>query len=177
MASNGKGIVKIYRTFDDDAVSKIITHPAIWKTVAEEGQLQEDFNPDCEGDCWLLLEADEGNIGVYNIHPHNSVTLEIHAHVLPEFRKKYAFESGDLTLNWIMSEAPERYQKVIAQIPSCYQNVIDFTLGHGFVKEGINRLSDRVDGVLYDQWLLGITRTEIGEYFDAQLRTETRQAV
>ena len=81
--------MKISRTFDDNAVTNIITHPDIWKTVAEEGQLQEDFNPDCEGDCWLLLEAEEGFIGAYNVHPHNSVTLEIHAHVLPEYRRKY----------------------------------------------------------------------------------------
>lgn len=169
--------MKIYRTFDDNAIKSIMLNQEIWKTCAEEGQEQEDYEPETEADCWLILEADEGFIGAYNIHPHNSTTLELHAHVLPEFRKKYAFESGDLALEWIMNEAPESYQKVIAQIPECYQNVIDFTIGHGFTKEGVNRLSDRIDGVLYDQWLFGITRQEIGEYLDAQQRTKIKQAI
>jgi RimJ/RimL family protein N-acetyltransferase len=158
--------LKIYRTFDDSAIEAIMFSPEIWKTCAEDGQEQEDFNPDAEADCWLILEAEEGFIGAYNVHPHNCTTLEIHAHILHDFRKKYAFESGDLVLEWILNEAPDSYQKVIAQIPACYQNVIDFTLGHGFKKEGVNRLSDRVGGVLYDQWLLGITREEIGEYLE-----------
>lgn len=162
--------MKIHRTFDDDAVKAIMFHPVIWEKCAEDGQNQEDYDPCTKADCWLIIEAENVNIGMYNIHPHNSTTIEIHAHILPEFRKMYSFESGDMALKWIFGEAPEQYQKVIAQIPACYKNVIDFTLAHGFIKEGINRLSDRVDGVLYDQWLLGITRTEIGEYFDAQQR-------
>ena len=169
--------MKIYRTFDDNATRDIMLSPGIWEKCAEEGQAPEDYSPETEADCWLLIEVGGESIGAYNVHPHNSTTLEIHAHILPDFRRKYAFESGDMALEWIMNEAPESYQKVIAQIPSCYKNVIDFTLGHGFVKEGINRLSDVIDGVLYDQWLLGITRPEIEEYLNAKQRTEIRQAV
>ncbi len=160
--------MNIYRTFDDDAIREIMFNPSIWERCAEDGQEQDEYNPETEADCWLLLEAEEGYIGAYNIHPHNSATLEIHAHILPKYRKKYAMESGDLVLRWILDEAPERYQKVIAQIPACYQNVVDFTLAHGFVEEGINRLSDRINGILSDVWLLGITRTEIKGYLDAQ---------
>ena len=141
-------------------------HPDIWKTVAEDGQTQESFDPNCKGDCWLLLETNEDIIGVYNLHPHNSVTLEIHAHVLPEYRKRYSMESGDLALRWIVEEGPKQYQKVIAQIPTIYQNVIDFTLAHGFTEEGVNRLSHLKDGELLDQWLLGITRNEINQYLE-----------
>jgi RimJ/RimL family protein N-acetyltransferase len=103
---------------------------------------------------------------IYNIHPHNSVTLEIHAHVLPEYRKQYSLETGDLVLKWIIEEGPEQYKKVIAQIPTCYPNVINFTLAHGFKKEGINRKSDIIDGILYDQVMLGITREEIEDYLN-----------
>lgn len=141
-------------------------NPSIWERCAEDGQEQDKYNPETEADCWLLLETEEGYIGAYNVHPHNSTTLEIHAHILPKYRKEYAFESGDLALKWILDEAPEQYQKVIAQIPVCYQNVIDFTMAHGLVKEGVNRLSTSISGILYDMWLLGITRPEIKEYFN-----------
>ena len=53
--------------------------------------------------------------------------------------------------------------KVIAQVPFLYPNVKDFCLKNGFVVEGINRLSHQKDGVIVDQWLLGITRDEIEE--------------
>lgn len=143
-----------------------MTHPDIWKTCAELGSNINDYDPEVEADCWLMLDVDGENIGVYNVHAHNSTTIEVHAHVLPEFRQKHSHETGDLVLKWILEEGPEQYQKVIAQIPECYPNVIKFTMAHGFKKEGVNRQSDIVDGILCDQILLGITRSEIEEYLN-----------
>lgn len=154
--------MRIERTFDEQVVKSVMLHPAIWATVAEETQDPEKWEPEMVADCWLQIVCDGKLIGLYNIHAHNSVTLEIHAQVLPEYRSEYAKESSRQVLQWILdSEDAAGYEKVIAQIPTLYPQVKHFTLNAGFQEEGLNRLSYRKDGKLYDQWLLGITRQEI----------------
>jgi len=154
--------MRITRTFDPQVVKSVMLSPEIWETVAEDDQQPELFEPEMVSDCWLSVLRGTSLIGLYNIHPHNKVTLEIHAQILPEYREEHAKESSRLVLQWIL-DCPDAddYQKVIAQIPTLYPNVKQFTLNAGFQEEGLNRLSCRRNGKLYDQWLLGITRPEI----------------
>ena len=128
----------------------------MWDNVCEDGHTIEEFDPEPEANCWVAM----GDYGVYCLHPHNRVTLEIHAFILPEHRKEHSEMSGKKILEWIYSEA-EQYKKVIAQIPKLYPNVRDFCLKQGFALEGINRMSHLKDGKLMDMWLMGITREEI----------------
>ena len=154
--------MRISRTFDPQIVRSVMCSPAIWETVAEDNQIPETFDPEMVADCWLKIVSGGTLLGLYNIHAHNSVTLEIHAQILPEYRREFGKESSRLVLEWIVSnEEAEGYEKVIAQIPTLYPKVKHFTLNAGFQEEGINRLSYRKNGQLYDQWLLGITRPEI----------------
>lgn len=152
------------RTYDDELVRSLITRNDIWATIAEDGQDIDDFTPNCESDCWLLMTEGSNVIGLYNLHPHNSCTLEIHAHVMPECRKMHSDETGRLALQWIIDNAPSMYQKIIAQVPEIYPNVRAFCEKNGFVLEGTNRQSYRKNGIIMDQWLLGITRQEILSY-------------
>lgn len=108
------------------------------------------------------MEVDNEVAALYNIHARNSVTAEIHAHVVPKHRKQYSKETGYHALRWIYENAPT-YHKVVAQIPVIYENVRQFTIGFGFQDEGINRQSYLKDYQIVDQWMLGITRDEIGE--------------
>lgn len=152
--------VEAVRTYDSGIVKDVMTTPALWATIAEDGQDEIDFEPEVREECWLLMLNDEVLVGVYNIHALNSVTLEIHAHVLPEYRKPYSKATGYAALKWIYENASE-YKKVIAQIPTIYENVKCFTCSFGFKEEGINRLSYLKNGEIVDQWFLGITRDEI----------------
>ncbi len=152
--------MRITRTFDPEIVKSVMLSPEIWETVAEDNQLPELFEPEMVSDCWLQVAADDELVGLYNIHATNAVTLEIHCQILPEYREEHAKESSRHVLQWILDNAPE-YEKVIAQIPTLYPEVKHFTLNAGFQEEGLNRLSYRKNGTLYDQWLLGITKAEI----------------
>jgi RimJ/RimL family protein N-acetyltransferase len=154
------GVVMIAeRTSDKKAVEKIITLPEIFDCISEDDCDLPEI--DVIKDCWLIIKVDDLCIGAYFLHPHNSTTLEIHAHILPEYRKEHAINSGSVILQWVLDECPETYQKIIAQVPKLYPNVKSFCEVNGFKVEGINRLSHRKNGVLHDQWLLGITRDEI----------------
>lgn len=148
------------RTFSPAEVRRIMVCPEIWETAAEDDQDPDRFEPDLDGECWLLMKAGKTVIGLYQLQMRNSVTVEIHANILPKHRKKYSKESGHVVLRWIMEEVPD-CRKVIAWVPKMYQNVRDFTCSFGFREEGVNRLSYRKNGELHDQWLLGITRDEV----------------
>jgi len=151
------------RTYDDHLIKAIMTLPEMWATVAEDGQSPVLYEPNVEDEAWVLITKDGGEelIGAYRIHSHNSVTVEIHAQILPEHRKEHGKESGRTILKWILDNADPDCQKVIAQIPEIYPNVINFTKGQGFKEEGVNRLSYKKNGIIVDQVLLGITRSEI----------------
>jgi RimJ/RimL family protein N-acetyltransferase len=149
------------RTYDSALIKNIMFEPAIFDAVAEDGKDPIDVEFDVYADCWVEIRVDEDVIGVYNLHPHNSATLEIHAHILPEFRKKYSLDSGKCILQWVLDKCPEMYQKVIAQVPVIHENVKKFCIANGFKIEGVNRMSYRKNGKLVDQTLLGITRSEI----------------
>ena len=149
------------RTYDAEIIEGLMRMPDIWATVAEDGQNPDDFKADCEGECWLLMMDGENFVGAYNLHSHNSVTVEIHAHVLPTHRKQYSYATGIAALQWVTDNT--NYQKVVAVIPTIYENVKRFTCSFGFQEEGINRKSYLKNGEIVDQWLLGITRDEILE--------------
>ena len=151
------------RTYDRDMITDIMTVPAIWDTVAEDDQDPADFVADTDKECWLrITNQNDEIIGVFNLHPMNSATLEIHAQVLPEHRREHSQDAGRAVLGWIYENAPE-YKKLVAWVPDFYVNVLKYVSGFGFVIEGCNRKSYLKNGELHDLMLLGITREEIHE--------------
>lgn len=153
-------MIEVTRTYDTELIKSILLEPCLWDTIAEDGQVKDDFEPAVEDECWLLMTHDETVIALYNYHTKNAITVEIHAHVLPEHRKKFSKATGAAALRWLITTNPQ-YQKVIAQIPHIYRNVMEFACSFGFIIEGINRLSYLKNGEIIDQWMLGITRKEI----------------
>ena len=152
-------MIEAIRTFSPGIVEGLMCIPSLWATVAEDGQNPDDFKADCDGQCWLLMMAGDDIVGMYNLHSINRVTVQIHAHVLPEFRKKHSYDTGLAALQWIIDKTD--YQKVVATIPVIYENVKRFTCSFGFQVEGINRESYLKHGDIVDQYMLGITRKEI----------------
>ena len=148
------------RTYDIKLIRKIMTRPDILATVAEDHFSDTDYVPEVNGQCWLRMIVDGETIGLYTLHVRNCVPLEIHTGILHEYRKKYSHESIRKALRWIIDNAPE-YQKVIAWVPEIYPNVKNFACRNGFRIEGVNLISFLKNGVLDNQWLLGITKAEI----------------
>jgi len=157
----------ISRTQDCAVIKSVMKHPEIWKVAAEDHIEIAEWEPEVKGECWLQIVVNDELIGLYNIHALNSVTAEIHAQVLPEYRKKHSKLSAALVLAWIIENEPQ-YQKIVANIPLLYENVINFTLNAGFQCEGVNRQSYLKDGKLYDVAMLGITKPEIVAFLEQQ---------
>lgn len=161
-----KDIVVVSECTDVDAIKDVFTHPEIWATIAEDNQYPEDFEVDLTKELYMACLVNGEIIGFYAFAVVNGIELDIHAQILPKFRKKYSLASGKAILDWFFHYAPEKYQKLTAQIPFKYPNVKDFALRIGFQHEGVNRKSYKKDGVIYDQWHLGITRDEIGTIYE-----------
>jgi RimJ/RimL family protein N-acetyltransferase len=147
------------RVYDAGVVKSILLRPDILATIAEDGA--DDFEIDIDRDIWLLMKSGDTEVGIYQIERLNSITAQIHANVLPEHRKPHSKATGRAALAWVHENLPQIH-KIIAVIPSLYPNVRDFTLSFGFKLEGTNRESYLKNGAIHDQWILGITRPEIG---------------
>ena len=147
----------VERTFDVDLIESVLLRPEIKAVISEDGV--DEFKPNVNDDIWLVM-SDGDVIAVYHLQRLNGIMLQIHANVLPEHRKQHAKETGQKALDWIVENLPEIH-KVVAFIPALYPNVRDFTASFGFKIEGVLTQSHLKNGVLHDQWILGITRPEI----------------
>jgi len=152
------------RTFDDELVYRVMTSPEIWQTVAEDGQNPDDFNPNCDDDCWLLIDDRSELVGLYNLHASNSTTLMMHAQIMTDKRQEYSDRAGLEVWKWILNNCPNNYQKFNAMIPTIYPNVKNYADRMFMVLEGLNRKSYLKNGNICDQWMMGVTRDEIKEF-------------
>jgi len=131
---------------------RVLMHPDIFDTIAEDG-VKDWKMPD--GPIYLCGYEPE-LMGCFVLHKQSKATMEVHIQVLPEFRKAYSAEFCDRVVEWAWENT--NAQKLVAQIPFLYPNVRDFALARGFKVEGVNSDSYLKDGVLCNQWYLGIRR-------------------
>lgn len=152
--------IRVEQIWDEELIYSVLKHPEIWKTISNDGQTDDKFFVDVENDdfYYLAIALNEVCIGIYVLHPFNDCTLEIHANVIPYYRKEHAKESGEKILEWFKTQAPEKYQKLVARIPSIYPEVYHFTINRGFNDEGRLINGCRKGGSLCDLHILGLER-------------------
>lgn len=151
------------RLIDDVRLIKAFLRlPEIWETIGED---EPELSIDLENEFYLGMFVDSRLIGIYVLESRSSVCLQIHANVLKDYRRQYSKKTGEAALSFIINQIPS-CKKVVARIPSLYKNVYEFTKSFGFKDEGLNRLSYKKNGGLWDVHQLGITRSEIEEYLD-----------
>ncbi|ANJ65522.1 putative head assembly protein [Pseudoalteromonas virus vB_PspP-H6/1] len=153
--------ISIKRSYDPAEIATVFTHPDIWATIAEDSKSPDTFYPDLDNEIFMGVYVGIELIGFYAFRVVNSCELDIHAQILPKHRKKHALASGKAILKWFHDHAPDRFQKLTAQVPFKYPNVKDFCIAVGLQIEGVNRQSYRKGGEIYDKWHLGITRDEV----------------
>ena len=149
------------RTYEVSLIRDILMEPEIHARITDDSHAQLDIDVDAES--WVKMVVDDEIIGVYCLHPLNRWTLQIHAHVLAQYRDKHALDTGKAILKWFLEHTD--YLKIVAEIPVCFPDVLKFTQKFGFKVEGCNRQSLMKDNKLIDQVWLGITRDEVESYF------------
>lgn len=152
---------------DEDmaAVKSFVTQPEIWDAICEVPTDPEFY--DLPEGFWLMMLSGNDLIGVYYIHWIGAACCQIHAHVNPVWRQSIeSLQTGKEALRWIYDHLPQ-CRKVIARVPTLYENVRAYCELHKMRVEGVNRQSVLRHGELYDEYLIGITRQEIGDYIEA----------
>lgn len=106
---------------------------------------------------WMLVK-DEGKIlGAILFEVETPVSVKIHPYLFKKFRHRGREMMGKI-FEWFLKT---ELNKITAEVPVCYQIVLNFAKKMGFQMEGINRGSYKKNGKILDQWRLGILRDEI----------------
>lgn len=147
--------IEISSTKDEEFIREVVM--SVWDETCEDGADRNAWaiNPI---DTWLEIKADGRRIGAYCLHPWNGTTLEVHAQILPTERKKYTYDVSKACYHWVLDHCNASVQKLIAFIPDKYPNVARYAIKSGWVEEGILEASWRRDGILYDIYVMGMTR-------------------
>lgn len=153
--------MRIERTYDMELVRRITVDPAVYPYVSDDGSPEpEDFEP-VESDViyyLLVLDNDENVLGLFLVHPHNTILYEIHTCLLATCRGSKADEAAQKVLAWIFENIP--CHKLMTHVPEHNRSALHFAERAGLKREGINAQSFLKNGEICDQFLLGITRTE-----------------
>ena len=154
------------RTLDYGVAYAITSIPEIFETIAEDGVT--DYVPDVLNEFWVLMMTDKDLIaGCYNIHHLSTGVYEIHAFMIPEFRREYSLLSGRAIFEWAVEHVD--FVKLNATIPQKYKNVYHFTKGFGFKDEGFDRDSVSIGGNRMGKYKLGITKQEVLDFLEGSL--------
>ena len=144
-------------TNDIEFITKCVTEPITWSARVDDSMV--DVNPDIffvqtDGKLWLRA----GDYGIFMGEPRNSVTYEFHTMLLPEARGK-AVDIAKGALHWMFYNTP--CLKIITHVPSF--NVLARRLSErcGMKLIGNNESSFLKGGVLYDQFIYGISKEDL----------------
>ncbi|MFZ2998923.1 MAG: GNAT family protein [Undibacterium umbellatum] len=149
--------MKLERTHDMKTVKDILSHPAIFPHIHEDG-LNEIVPPDSGAFHWMLISDKEGAAGVYMVHYHNQSCVEMHTCLLPRIWGAKANDSVKLLSKYLFHQLGVK--KVITNVPDYNKLALRFAKVNGMKIEGVNRESYLKDGKLIDQIMLGMTRKE-----------------
>lgn len=130
----------------------MLIHPKVFDTISEDGVRDLPENVGAGYLCGYVPEL----IGCFIIHPQNRICMDVHVQVLPEHRKRWAREFGKAVIEWTWENTSA--QKLVAQIPFLYPNVMEFAREMGFEVEGVNTQSFRKKGKIWDQWYMGLNK-------------------
>lgn len=157
--------MQIQRTKNPQIADQILKHPDIyWRIRQDYCATQEEFTcaPEIANDSsyYLLAYADdiEEPIGLFIYDSFGPILFEVHAHVLPEYRKSHALNAAYASLDWMFNQTS--CFKVMCFIPEVHMNVVGFTRKCGFLDEGYLSNSYLKDNKLHGQYLLGLQRDQ-----------------
>lgn len=147
----GSNRLKAYQMSDYMEAYDILCNSKIASEIYEDGA--ERKFPDLLNEFWIGIASKEGIIGCYRVHKMGAVTWQGHAHILPQYRKKYSFDSTCTALQWCADRIPD-LNKIITTVPACFPNVIhhlqslDFE-HEGTIKESYLRKGEIIDIEIY----------------------------
>lgn len=148
----------INRIENAEFIKSFVTESEVFDEISEDNLSREQWNPDMNSG-WFVHTEDDEICGLWMAELRNGITIEIHPMILKKFRGKKAYKGAKEFFTWITKNT--KYEKINAEIATCFPNAKMFAVQCGMKAEGTIRQSFKKNGKIYDQWILGITRKEL----------------
>lgn len=155
-------------TLDARKVARIMFHPDILEVMSDDHATDhmKDAGP------YFEINTAKTLLGIpsfYFLSPNEhtlfmvtskTLTLfEVHTMILPEGRGVLAIEATKKAAEWLFNSTS--CEKVVTYIPLFNKAARIFAKKAGMLDEGICTKSFKKDGVLHDQWVLGLEKEQI----------------
>ena len=151
-------MIRVEFSDNEPLITAIHTDPRIWVTITEDNAVPVDkYRARMVNALHIIAYYDYNVMGVMSFYRRNSLIMEGHIAILPEYRS-HAIEAGKkaLELFWTKTD----YKKINLSIAIIYRNVKIYAMKLGFKVEGVNRGSYLKHGEIHDQTYLGLLRDE-----------------
>lgn len=152
--------IEIFRITDFAIPLKIINHPVIREKAFEDGA--QNIIPDVINEYWLGVRIDNKIIGCYRLHYMSSCTLQLHAFILPEFRKAYSGKAGRALAKYIISKF-ENITCLVIFVPEGNDNIITHAVKFGFKRIGVVENSFKYKDQIVNQAIFQLTTKQLKE--------------
>lgn len=149
----------ITRTFDEGLIYRCVLEN--WRYVRDDGSppVSAYYPPMNESIYWLeASESQYETLGVFMAHPLNSVCYEVHICLIKEARGM-AMDACRMARDWMFNNTPA--ERLVANIVPHNHLAIRLAKKAGFTEFGLNKNSRKVDGILYDEVMLGVSRGDV----------------
>jgi len=143
-----------------ELITSFMMLPEIYDRAAEDGGNKNPIFSYGDKEAWLVVTSGSELIGVINILLENGVSAEFHPYLLLSHKRKI-YTVIKLLLEWYNKKMPPEIVKLNAQMPTYKTGLYKVAMRLGFTDEGLNRMSYKKNGVIYDRFRLGITREEM----------------
>lgn len=145
-----------FQLADDADIDAVLRHPEIWGRISsDESPKAQDWEISRRG-VYLGGYVDGEVVAIMVFHEVGDSVGKCHIHTIPERRKEIAAEFAQGALEWYWTYFD--HDRLLAEIPTLYPDVIGFAKKFGFEEVGIGQDPFLKSGQLYDKVILRLER-------------------
>ena len=168
-------MIHFERSFDYQLIRRIMTHPRIFPHISDDySPAMSEYRPVESGQIWYVIVRDiypdagpEEILGLWMFVPQNGVCWEVHTCLLPAAWGERGQRAARMLPDWIWENT--HCQRIVTNVPTPNRLALHFALKAGMKIFGVNRESYLKHGVLCDQVMLGISKSEKQALFEAEM--------
>lgn len=150
--------MRFERTFDERLIRSVVTNPKVYQGVSDDFSPHASlFEPRLDAAIWHIAVYRENElIGLFIIWSQSLILWEIHTCILPTAWGADALEAAREIVPWIWENTT--CERLVTNVPAYNVLAYRFALKAGMVQYGVNPLSYRKYGKLWNQYCLGMSK-------------------
>lgn len=156
----GSDRLEAYRITDFIIPMHILSNPAIANAIYEDGS--HDIIPNVVDEYWIGIKQDNKTFACFRVHQMTSVMWQIHARVIPQYRREYSRRAAYLALKW-SADNIKSLRTVVCMVPKCHRDVALFVRRVGFNFCGTIQESYKKNNILVGTDIFSINIDKIKE--------------